>query len=767
MRLGDHASNSSGRSATARLLPVALGSLLLCGLAAGQEANAMLERARAVATSDVPEALRLVQGAIDAGLDRWDVHFLQAELLLRAGNAPGARDALARSQACLARDSALTEELRRRIELEAGRAGSPAPRPERAAGEPAAASAADLEALQREAKNLMEAGQLDAATESYSRVARGSAGERREAAKDRMVFGAKALAAQAKRNAAGDPAAARRDREAALRHAQTLHDELDDHDRALDAIAAVAESGDEETTARIGETLVAWIRDSLARAKAAAARGDEQAAREHRARARKTTARLFGMRTPDASRSAAYGVLAADLGALGDDGDLEQRRRELADQVAWLKRLVREGEEALRVMDRDLAKRKFQQVVQGRNVLVGLGGMQQAAEIDQSLAGVADPSVADAARKRLEEQREKLTREGRAAEEAGELGSAARLLASAYWQVVTDWRLGLDASALLIREGGLQEAMRIYEQVLRLADGEAQNAVRQRLAELRRWATESFLAKRAAFETALKEKRPAEALALIEGPLVVFDAAKWEALGEALREGLDIREPLAGMAAGLAAGPDAFPELAAPSPAGTATAEDGGVLVPGREFTAALGMRMIPVSSGASDSSEVMWVSADTIGDDEIAQYWEGLRSLQRDDGVTVSWNHAVMFCLYATQREREAGRLPPGYAYTLPTEAEWVRLHAGPLRGRPARGSGEFAHEWCLDRVDRDGIDQRIEHPGEPFEGKFRICRSTDPDPARARVCLSPDGNLGKRVFIRVVLTQRPEPAAPIAKPR
>ena len=37
-----------------------------------------------------------------------------------------------------------------------------------------------------------------------------------------------------------------------------------------------------------------------------------------------------------------------------------------------------------------------------------------------------------------------------------------------------------------------------------------------------------------------------------------------------------------------------------------------------------------------------------------------------------VSWNEAVEFCLRLTQRERAEGRIPDGYEYRLPTEAEW-----------------------------------------------------------------------------------------------
>ena len=36
------------------------------------------------------------------------------------------------------------------------------------------------------------------------------------------------------------------------------------------------------------------------------------------------------------------------------------------------------------------------------------------------------------------------------------------------------------------------------------------------------------------------------------------------------------------------------------------------------------------------------------------------------------SWNDAMEFCGKLTERERKAGRLPAGYKYTLPTEAQW-----------------------------------------------------------------------------------------------
>ena len=37
-----------------------------------------------------------------------------------------------------------------------------------------------------------------------------------------------------------------------------------------------------------------------------------------------------------------------------------------------------------------------------------------------------------------------------------------------------------------------------------------------------------------------------------------------------------------------------------------------------------------------------------------------------------VSWDDAANFCAKLTEIERAAGRLPAGYEYVLPTEAQW-----------------------------------------------------------------------------------------------
>jgi formylglycine-generating enzyme required for sulfatase activity len=68
------------------------------------------------------------------------------------------------------------------------------------------------------------------------------------------------------------------------------------------------------------------------------------------------------------------------------------------------------------------------------------------------------------------------------------------------------------------------------------------------------------------------------------------------------------------------------------------------------------------------------------LGKHEVTQaQWEKVMSanLSRFRGATlpvehVNWGAAMKFCQKLTQMEKTAGRLPEGWIYTLPTEAQW-----------------------------------------------------------------------------------------------
>ena len=141
--------------------------------------------------------------------------------------------------------------------------------------------------------------------------------------------------------------------------------------------------------------------------------------------------------------------------------------------------------------------------------------------------------------------------------------------------------------------------------------------------------------------------------------------------------------------------------------------------------------------------------------------YWKGANLPVE----IVSWSNAMDFCAKLTASEKAAGRLPNGYEYTLPTEAQWeyacragttTALNSGknlsdkdrcPEMNEVGWYDGNFAlkthlvgqmkpnawglydmhgnvFEWCLDWYEENYPTSAVTDPTGPETGEYRVLR-------------------------------------------
>ena len=116
--------------------------------------------------------------------------------------------------------------------------------------------------------------------------------------------------------------------------------------------------------------------------------------------------------------------------------------------------------------------------------------------------------------------------------------------------------------------------------------------------------------------------------------------------------------------------------------------------IPAGEFTMAecdgKGKHRVRLSQG-------FWIGQYTVTQEQWLRLFETNPSRFRGSPYLpvhcVTWEDAVRFCEELDSRERKAGRLPVGYKYRLPTEAEWeYACKAGSDEDQPKPAGGLVA---------------------------------------------------------------------------
>jgi formylglycine-generating enzyme required for sulfatase activity len=115
-----------------------------------------------------------------------------------------------------------------------------------------------------------------------------------------------------------------------------------------------------------------------------------------------------------------------------------------------------------------------------------------------------------------------------------------------------------------------------------------------------------------------------------------------------------------------------------------------------RVFAEATGYLTEPEKSGAGI---MVWVDGNPSYQQQPGASWKNpgkdVASTDNHPVVGVAWPDAQAFCAWLTEREGKAGRLPAGYIYSLPTEAQWEYACKAGTGANDTANANDFA--WNL----------------------------------------------------------------------